>query len=280
MGGEQFAFPLSERFGVSLLGRRTGAAGHEAVSNGVGDHAGEECYGADSVVVTRDRVVDLVWVAVRVEDGHNGDVELACLGNRKVFLLGVNDPHSGRRAGHVTNTTERLRELVAFAALHEEFLLGEGRACHVVEVNAFEFLQTSEAARHGLEVGEHPAEPALVNEGHANAGCLLGDRFLGLLLRANEQDFAAACNGVLDEVVRAIDLLEGLLKVNDVDAVAFRHDETLHLRVPPAGLMPEVDTAFEQLAHGYYSHGVNPFARRKFLRRWCTRVSRHRFSVT
>ena len=44
--------------------------------------------------------------------------------------------------------------------------------------------------------------------------------------------------------------LERLLEVDDVDAVALAVDEPLHLRVPAAGLVTEVDTGLEQLLHG------------------------------
>src|SRR5215470_1519936 len=57
-------------------------------------------------------------------------------------------------------------------------------------------------------------------------------------------------DGLLNELVGAVDELQRLLEVNDVNAVALGEDETLHLRVPPTSLMPEVNAALEQLAHG------------------------------
>ena len=39
-----------------------------------------------------------------------------------------------------------------------------------------------------------------------------------------------------------------------MDAVALGEDERLHLRVPATGLVAEVDTGLEQLAHGYGRH--------------------------
>jgi hypothetical protein len=60
---------------------------------------------------------------------------------------------------------------------------------------------------HGLEVGEHAAQPALVDVRHADAGRLLGDRLLRLLLGADEQDRAAVGDGLLDELVRAVDVV-------------------------------------------------------------------------
>ena len=77
--------------------RRATRAGHQALGDGVGDHAGQQADRADGVVVARDRVVDLVGVAVGVEDRDDRDAELARLVDRDVLLLGVDDPH---RAGH------------------------------------------------------------------------------------------------------------------------------------------------------------------------------------
>jgi len=103
---------------------------------------------------------------------------------------------------------------------------------------------------HGGEVREHAAEPTLVDIRHADPLGLLLDRFLSLLLGAHEKHRAAVGDGLLDELVRPVDVGQRLLQVDDVDAVAFGKDEPLHLRVPPPGLVPEVDAAFEQLAHG------------------------------
>jgi hypothetical protein len=103
-----------------------------------------------------------------------------------------------------------------------------------------------------------PPEPALVHVRLAHAGRLLGDGLLGLLLGADEQHGAAAGDGVLDERERVVDVGQRLLEVDDVDAVALGEDEPLHLRVPAPGLVPEVDTALEQLAHRDDGHGGTP----------------------
>ena len=85
---------------------------------------------------------------------------------------------------------------------------------------------------------------------------LLGHRLLGLLLGADEEDRAAVGDGLLDEVVGAVDERQRLLQVDDVDAVALGEDEALHLGVPAPGLVPEVHAALEELAHGDDGHAV------------------------
>ena len=106
----------------------------------------------------------------------------------------------------------------------------------------------------GLEVGEHAAQPAVVDVWHTNALGLGCNCFLGLLLGTDEEDVAAMGNGLINELVGRIDVGQCLLKINDVDAVAFRDDVALHLRIPTTGLVAKVDTGVKELTHGYNSH--------------------------
>ncbi len=55
---------------------------------------------------------------------------------------------------------------------------------------------------------------------------------------------------VRDELGGLLEHLQGLLQVDDVNAVALAEDVLLHLGVPALGLMPEVNSRFEQLLHG------------------------------
>ena len=57
----------------------------------VGNFADHELDGADGVVVSRNRVVDLVRIAVRVDHRDDRDLELARFQNRDPFLLGIDD---------------------------------------------------------------------------------------------------------------------------------------------------------------------------------------------
>ena len=146
--------------------------------------------------------------------------------------------------------------LILLALHHEELLLGATRPGDVVVVDLLELLQTRQPLADRVEVGEHATEPAVVDVGHPDAHGLLGDGLLGLLLRADEEDGATVGDRLLDELVGVVDVGQRLLQVDDVDAVALGHDEALHLRVPASGLVPEVDAALEELAHGDDGHAV------------------------
>src|SRR5208337_4491316 len=125
--------------------------------------------------------------------------------------------------------------------------------------------------------GQHAAQPALIHERHPDPARLLGDRLLRLLLRADVQDGPAVRDGLLDELIRAVDVIQRLLKVDDVDAVALGEDVALHLRVPAPSLVTEMDAALQELLHGDdLSHWPGPFpscAARVFASRRCSVAS-------
>src|SRR5438105_4442219 len=99
------------------------------------------------------------------------------------------------------------------------------------------------------EVREESAEPPLIDEVHSGALRFLGDRLLRLLLCADKEDLPAVGGQVPHEDVGLLDARQRLLKVDDVDPVPLHEDEALHLRVPAAGLMSEVDSGLEELLH-------------------------------
>src|SRR5512132_2765190 len=110
----------------------------------------------------------------------------------------------------------------------------------------------------GLEVREHSAEPAGVDERHADPGSLLLDGLLGLFLGAHEEHRAAPTANVLEEVVGLVQGVECLLEVDYVDAGALPEDESAHLGIPPPGLMAEVDARLEELPPSGDGHGPVP----------------------
>ena len=81
-------------------------------------------------------------------------------------------------------------------------------------------------------------------------GGLFGDRLLGLLLGADEQDLVAMLGDLAHEVVGRSEVADGLLQVDDVDAVAGAEDVRLHLRIPARGLVAEVNAGLQQFFHG------------------------------
>ena len=104
-----------------------------------------------------------------------------------------------------------------------------------------------------LKLVSRPPSQRLQTYGMPTRCGLLLDGLLALLLGADEEDAAATLGGLLEEVVGLVDEDRRLLQVDDVDAAALAEDVLLHLGVPAAGLVAEVDAAREQVLH---AHGV------------------------
>ena len=168
----------------------------------------------------------------------------------------IDDEHSLRQGLHVLDAAQVLVQLGHLELELDDFLLGQ-QVERAVLLHGLELLHTVDALTDGAEVGHHAAQPASVDIVHAAAGSLVTDGLLSLLLGADEQDLAALCSGVANEVVSLIELLHGLLQVDDVDAVALGEDVLCHLGVPAAGLVTEVHTCFEKLLHRNDCHSKN-----------------------
>ena len=81
-----------------------------------------------------------------------------------------------------------------------------------------------------------------------------GDGLLRLALGAHEEDRLPEAGLFGNELQRFLEELERLLQVDDVNAVALAEDVFLHLRIPVLGLVPEVNTCFEQFLFCQWRH--------------------------
>ena len=180
-------------------------------------------------------------------------MQLAGLGDGVVLLARVNDEQSAGELLHFLDAAEILLELLHLAEQLHDFLLRE----HIegaVLLHLLELSQTVDAGAHGLEVGEHAAEPTGVDVVHTDAGSLFLHSVSSLLFRADEEDGLAILSEVAHEAVSLLELFDGLLQVDDVDTVALAVDILRHFRVPSAGLVTEVDTGLKKLFHRYDCH--------------------------
>ena len=131
----------------------------------------------------------------------------------------------------------------------DNFLLGQ----HVegaVSLHGLQLVQAVHTGAHGLEVGHHAAQPTGVYIEHVAAQSLVLDGLLCLLLGAHEQQALAGLAELTHEVVSLLQLLHGLLQVDDVDPVALSVNVGSHLGVPAAGLVAEVYAGLQQSLHG------------------------------
>src|SRR5262245_36090796 len=85
----------------------------------------EQPDGAKRVVVAWDDEVDLVGIAVGVDDADDRDLQLAGFVDGDFFLLRVHDEHGVGQAGHPADALEILRELPALFFVAGDLLLRE-----------------------------------------------------------------------------------------------------------------------------------------------------------
>jgi hypothetical protein len=67
-----------------------------------------------------------------------------------------------------------------------------------------------------------------------------------MALGADEQYPLALSDDIGHDLLCALELAQGLVQVDEIDAVALGEDEPPHLRVPATGLVAEVDPGLEQ----------------------------------
>ena len=101
----------------------------------------------------------------------------------------------------------------------------------------------------GLEVGEGPAKPALVDVVLGGVVGGLAHGVAGLALGAHEDDPTTVLDQVHQDGVGFVDRTHGVLEIDDVDAVAGAEDEAPHAGVPALSLVSEMDPGGEQFAN-------------------------------
>ena len=174
-----------------------------------------------------------------------------------MLLAGVNYKQRAGQALHFANTAQVGNQLFALVDQLDNFLLGQHVELAVL-LHAVDLVQTLDAGFDGLIVGQHAAQPAVVDIIHVAALGFAFNAFLSLLLGAHEQDGLAFHRQIAHKHVRFVDLANGLLQVDDVNTVALSEDVLSHLGVPAAGLMTEVYAGFQQVLHRNDSHGFPP----------------------
>ena len=219
----------------------------------VGEHLRDERARADGVVVSGNDVVRLVRIGVRVDEADDRNLEALRLPHRELLLLEVDDEHRVGLALHVGHAAEVRLELLELG-LHRDPLLRRKQVELPLGLQSAELVQMLDALRERPPVRQQAAQPAVRDVRHADTLRLLRDGVLGLLLRAHEEHGAAAACDVGDERVRLLEQRLRLGEIDDVDAAALAEDEALHLRVPAARLVAEVDAGLQEVLHGHDRH--------------------------
>lgn len=154
----------------------------------------------------------------------------------------------------------RLRSSFEVTAAHQGFFLGQLVEGAVLGLG-FQVAQALDRLTDGLVVGEHAAQPAMVDVRHAATSGFLANDLAGGTLGADEQDLVLASGQALNEGQGLVEHRQGLFEVDDMDLVARAENELAHFRVPVTGLVAEVHTGLQHIAHVDLGHDSSSISR-------------------
>src|SRR5206468_8684642 len=103
-------------------------------------------------------------------------------------------------------------------------------------LDLFDVFQSPNAFANGSEIRQRAAEPTLIDVKLPARQCRLLNRFLRLLLAADEYNFAAAARDLLEEVRGPPKLKDGLVQIDNVNLIALFEGKRRHLWIPTVRL--------------------------------------------
>src|SRR5215472_8637156 len=227
-----------------------------ALSDRVSDLGGEQADGAQRVIIAWDDPVHHVGIAVRVHHRDDRDTHAAGFLHGDLFGVGVNDEHRVRQLGHVLDAFEVLLQMFHLTVKTRALFLGQLRHAAVFG-HGLEELQALDRFLERRPGGQCAAEPAVIHEKRAAALGLFGDGFLGLTLGTDKQNRPTLPGNVTDKAGSFTEHFQSLLQVDDVNAVALPEDVFLHLGIPTARLVTEVNAGLQQLLHGDFDSHIS-----------------------
>ena len=188
-------------------------------------------------------VFDIIRGVVGIDDTHYWNPELGRFQYGDFFVTDIDNKQDIGQSAHFLDSAQGLLKLFLLARQIQDFLFADlfiivaGR--HVLKL-----LETLDRGAHGTEVGQHAAQPAMVDEWHTAAQGFFLDRLAGGALGADKHDFAfLRCN--LAEIVNRVAAQgHGLLEIDDVNLVALAENKGSHFGIPETGLVPKMHARF------------------------------------
>ena len=243
------------RFGGGPGGSLLGHLGLDALveerctlETGIRNQTAVEIDRPDRVIVGGDHEVDSLGAAVAVDDGDDGDSQTSGLVHRNVFLVEIDDEERLGKPRHLLDPFKRLSVLGHLTIDARELLLGERPDPLLVIQEGEMLLEALDRLLDGAEVGEHPAQPAIADVELLGPTGLPLDRDASLSLGGDEEHLAALRDRLAQELEPLPEAHQGLVEIDDVDAVSVPEEVGLHLRIPAPGLVTEVGTGLQQRA--------------------------------
>ena len=241
---------------VSVLSKWVGLGfGGSALAfvDGLDNAVKDQTDGTDGVVVAGNREIDFLRVGVGVNQNADGNVQTVGFADGDVFMIGADGYHGVRSAAHVADALKVAFQLLAFAVQSGQFLLG-----HALEFrglfNPFKVGKAFDALADRAHVGEHAAQPAMVDVVLTSGFRGFADGFLGLALAADEEDLLVAACQIGQEGASLVQAFFRFFKVDDMDTGLVLEKVLLHAGVPFAGLVAQMNTGFNHLVNQIINH--------------------------
>src|SRR5690606_24659636 len=107
----------------------------------------------------------------------------------------------------------------------------------------------------------HAAEPAVIDVRRTATGSFFSHDLASGTLGAHEQDLVLAGSQLLNEGLSLVEHRQGLFQVDNVNLVARTENVLAHFRVPVTGLVAEVHTGLQHIAHSDLGHDSSLISR-------------------
>ncbi len=216
----------------------------------VGDSTSIQTNRLGGIVVAGNDVIHAQRRIVGIHDADHRNTQLPGFDDGALLVTHVDHEQRCRQTFHVLDAAQAAVQLFQFALHHQRFFLGDF-FIPAVGSDLFQFAQTLDGFLHGLVVGQHAAQPAMIHERRIRAHCFFLQNIASLTFGRNEQDGALLRGQLAHEILRLGEHRDGLFQIDDVNFVAMTEDERCHLGIPKTCLVPEMHTRFQHLTHSY-----------------------------
>ena len=214
----------------------------------IGNPASDKANCSSGVIVAWNHIVDVCWIAVAIHHGHRLDAKSLGFCNRNGLFDDVHHKDCVWQFGHGLDATKVVVQLANLCLRLLCLTLG-GCAEFAFGNLLFKANQVIDTSLNGLEVCHQPAKPAPVDIHGSTSKSGLADNQLGLLFGANEQDLAPPRRKIRNVFCGRLKVVQGGLRIDDVDFLALLIDVRCHFRMPSLGGVTDVDTSFQESSH-------------------------------
>ena len=171
-------------------------------------------------------------------------------------MVNINDKQGIRKSAHVFNPAYTLFEFFHITGKHQCFFFGQLFKSAVSRLY-LQLFQAFDGSPDGFVIGQHAAQPALVNIRHSGTTGLFLDDFAGSTFGADKKNFLTPLCHLLDLAKCLVEGRNGMFKINDMDFVTGAENKGFHFRVPVATLMAEMNTGLQHVFHASSSHNFS-----------------------